>query len=69
MTVSLLMAGIVYHKDPSKSTFKVYQTVDFSMKMAGVHTGCRIDVNEVSGSKACKPALVCNSCQGALPPW
>ena len=55
---------IVYHKDPSKSTFKVYRSVDFSMKAAGVHSGCRIDVNEVSGSKANKLASVWSSYQG-----
>jgi len=32
-----LPPSLVYHKDPSKSTFKVYQMVDFSMKKAGVH--------------------------------
>ena len=31
---------------PQRS-FKVYQMVDFSMKTAGVHSGCAIDVNDL----------------------
>ena len=39
------------------------------MKAACFHSGYRIDINEMSGSKACKPALVCNSYQGVLAMW
>ena len=66
ISVFLLLAGIVYHKGPSKSTFKVYQMVDFSMKTAGVHSGWAIDVNDLSSNKACTPALVCNYQIGAV---